>query len=210
MDYRRKYLKRAKVAGNILRFVPFLRLAGLNGSLARGTDHKNSDIDFLIIVKRGRLYSARFFATILIHLTGWRRHGKKIAGRICLNCFLPDDEPSVYPHLAESAEKVAKSNRNLVVLVDEGGHEESFFAKNKWMDRFDADGLWYAAEIKETLAKNGPRRPRKSLEWILSGRLGNILEKKLMEFQKKRILRGLKEGDETVAEDNEIRLHPKK
>jgi len=172
--------------------------------------HKDSDIDFLIIAKRNRLYTARFFSTVLIHLTGWRRRGKKIAGRICLNCFLADDEPSIYPHQPESAENVAQSNRNLVVLIDEGGHEELFFATNKWMENYDIDGLWHAAEVKETLAKNGPRRPKKSLEWLLSGRLGNILERKLMGFQKKRILGGVKEGDETVAEDNEIRLHPKK
>ena len=97
MKYTREYLRRAKLAAKVLRFVPFLRMAGLNGSLVRGEENVSSDIDFLIIAKRGRLYTARFFAIILVHLTGYRRYADKVAGRICLNCYLSDDNPDISP-----------------------------------------------------------------------------------------------------------------
>ena len=47
-------------------------------------------------------------------------------------------------------------------------------------------------------------------EKIVFSEIGNWIEKKLMNYQVKRILAGKKKRDETVATKDEIRLHPKK
>jgi len=208
--YREKYLHRAIIAGKVLRFVPFLRMAGLNGSLVRGEDTEKSDIDFLIIARSGRLYTARFFTVLFLHLTGWRRHGKYIAGRICPNCFLSDKNPDITPANPESRKKVAEANKYMIPLVEKPGMAEKFFETNQWFNRYQVSGFEYQAKLRKRLIPKGPTQPEYFLEFILGGRFGRWLERKLMNWQVKRILAGKKQGDEIVATREEIRLHPRK
>jgi hypothetical protein len=70
-----------------LRFVPFVRMIAVTGTLAMKNCEKNSDIDFFVVLKKERIFTGRLFATAMIHLLGKRRYGKKIKNRICLNYF---------------------------------------------------------------------------------------------------------------------------
>ena len=205
-------LRRAAIAARLLRLVPFLRFVALNGSVATGTENEKSDLDFLIIARPGRLYTARAFAIFWIGLTLWRRHGRdpNPAGKICLNCFLSGNNPDITPKNPKSRHKVAASNKFLVTLVDSGGQEQNFIKNNQWMERFEIGGRAYSQKLKKQLVQKGPSRPINLFEPILSGRVGNFVEKKLMNYQIKRIMRGIKRADETVATASEIRLHPKK
>jgi len=228
VNYEEKYLKRSMVAGRILRFVPFLRMAGLNGSLSRGEAKQSSDIDFLIIARDGRLYTARFFAVLLVALTGWRRSGKKIAGRICLNCYLSASHPDVVPHNPQSNKKVAIGYRYLIPLVDDGKTAKKFFKINKWMGknlkcRMQNEKFQPKADppltekfkiinkyLKEKIFLEYPKQPKRTFEKLLSGRFGNFVERKLMDYERRRILGGACRGDEIFADEKEIRLHPQK
>lgn len=216
MDYQEKYLYRAKVAGRILRWVPFLRMAGLNGSIVRGEETEESDIDFLIIAKAGRLYTTRFFATIFVHLTGWRRSGDKIAGRICLNCYLSDKKLDISPRDSRSRAKVARAYKYLIPLTDANYTVREFFRTNGWMDLEpsvvgrQSSVVKYNSKLQKKLIPNGSKKPIRFLEIYLKGKFGNLIEKKLMNYQVKRIVTGKKRGDETIATKYEIRLHPRK
>jgi predicted nucleotidyltransferase len=210
MKYREKYLSRAKIAARALSFVPFLRLAGLNGSIVRGEDTQKSDIDFLIIGESRRLYTVRFFATLYVALTGWRRHGKRVAGRICLNCFLNDKSPDIRPKDPRSNKKVAWAYKYTVPLVQEGRITEKFFWSNDWFLNYKVPGQKYSERLQDGFFRFFPIRRRKISEKVLSGRFGDWLEKKLMDYQQRRILKGKNLFDETVATKSEIRLHPKK
>lgn len=209
--------------GQILQYVPFIRMLGLNGSLVRGQDKVGSDIDFLIVVKRDRLYTARFFATILTELTGYRRKGGLVAGRVCLNCYLPDTNLKIVPVNPKSRQKVAAAYKYLIALVDDGGVEARFFEQNKWFSRYQVTGARYNSKLKNKLrhlingrinsavsGEVGPLRARRWGESLLLGRFGDRLESILMNWQVKRILAGKKKGDEIICKKNEIRLHPKK
>lgn len=210
MDYRKKYFARARRAAKLLSWCPFVRMVGLNGSIVRGEDTQESDIDFLIIAKTGRLYCTRFFATALVALGGYRRHGQKVAGRICLNCFLNADDPDITPKNPRSLLKVAKAYKYLIPLVEEGAVAKSFFKKNSWFEKYPVAGGQYSTKLQKNEFKKYPLKPKYFGEKILSGRLADVLEQKLMKFQQKKILAGFKEGDETVATKDEIRLHPHK
>jgi len=210
VNYSEKYLIRAKLAGRVLRFVPYLRLAALNGSIVRGEETKKSDIDIFIIARAGRLYTCRAFATALIHLTGWRRHGNRVAGRICLNCYLSDYNPDIAPRDSKSRKKVAWAYKYMIPLVATPGVSEKFFRTNRWFDRFWVRGLNCQVKLRRQLTPKAPARPEYFLEFVLSGKFGWWFEKKLMGWQRRRILAGKRPGDETVATKFEIRLHPKK
>ncbi|MFH0930243.1 MAG: hypothetical protein V1814_03260 [Candidatus Moraniibacteriota bacterium] len=70
-----------------LRLVPFVRMIAVTGTLAMKNSEKNSDIDFFVVLKKGRIFTGRLLVTLLVHILGKRRHGKKIINRICLNYF---------------------------------------------------------------------------------------------------------------------------
>ena len=209
MDYRKKYFYRTKIAANALSFVPYLRLAGLNGSMVRGGDTKNSDIDFLIVAQENRLYTVRFLSHLLVALTGWRRHGRKVAGRICLNCYLNDKKPDIMPRDPKSKKKVAWAYKYMIPLVQEGRITEKFFETNGWFGRYQVSGIRYQAKLREETFRYYPIIRKKRVERILSGRFGDWVETKLMNYQVKRILKTDNLG-ETVATKKEIRLHPGK
>ncbi len=210
MKTRNEYMRRAIDAGWVLRFAPFIRMLGLNGSLVRGEESEESDIDFLVIAKRGRLYTTRFFTIILAELTGYRRKGDKVAGRICLNCYLPDNKLDISPKDKKSREKVAKAYKYLIALIDAEDYENEFFRANEWFSRYKVNGKQYNQSLRKIVLRLTLRNPIGLCEGVLSGKFGDWLEKKLMEYQIKRIKAGKKKGDEIVCTKSEIRLHPRK
>ncbi|MCX6767086.1 MAG: hypothetical protein NT170_04935 [Candidatus Moranbacteria bacterium] len=74
-----------------LRFVPFLRMIAVTGTLAMKNCEKDSDIDFFVVLEKGRIFTGRLLVTVMVQLLGKRRYGKKIKNRICLNYFITTD-----------------------------------------------------------------------------------------------------------------------
>lgn len=209
MNYWRRYLNRAQRTARFLSFAPFIRAVLLNGSIVTGSETEKSDIDFLIIARHGRLYTARFFATFLASLAGYRRRGNKIAGRICLNCYLSDRKLDISPYDKKSKQKVARAYKYAIPLLDDR-ISKKFFAKNKWFAKYKIDGDQVSDFLKSKYFMDYPLRSHNCAEGILGKRFGDWLEKKLMQYQQTRILKGKIKGDEIFADESEIRLHPKK
>ncbi len=95
LEKRRKFFylaerkfKIAQKAARILRFIPGVKLSAVCNNFYY---HPESDIDFFIIIQKNRMWLARALATIVLHLFRLRRHGKKIADRICLSFYITDD-----------------------------------------------------------------------------------------------------------------------
>jgi hypothetical protein len=212
-DFEQKYLHRAKLAAKLLSAVPFVRMVGLNGSLPLGTATEKSDIDFLIITKHHRIWTGRFLSTILIHIVGMRRYGKKIAGRICLNRYQTTSSLDVMPH-DDYHRRVFSA---LVPLYDAGGIYEKYCKFNLWMGNI----INQNAKIKSQkyITKNHDkslnhlitRYIQKFQEEFLNDSFGDWVEKKLKNYQRARILNDprthLMPG-RVVAEDWLLRFHP--
>jgi hypothetical protein len=81
----------AQRAARWLRFVPFVRMIAVTGTLAMKNCEKNSDIDFFVVLKKGRIFTGRLLVTLIVHILGKRRYGKKITNRICLNYFITNE-----------------------------------------------------------------------------------------------------------------------
>lgn len=192
-----------------MRFVPFLRMAALNGSIVRGEETPQSDIDILIIAKSGRLYTCRFFATLLVHLTGWRRHGHKTAGRLCLNCYLSDTYLDITPEYKKSIPKVVRAYKYMIPLVDDE-ISKKFIAANRWFSEYMVKGSKHSQLLKELVFADYPKKPTQAFNNMLLGKFGDYLEEKLMTLQTKRIISGRRKGDEIFVSEKAIKLHPKK
>lgn len=206
-NFQIRYLRRAKLVAHMLLLAPFIRMVGLNGSLTRGEAKKTSDIDYLVIIKSKRIWTGRAFVTILTHLTGLRRRDNYIAGRICLNRYQTDDYLTIFPHNAYHARTFSK----LWPLLNISKTYEKYVQKNQWMEK-----RGYPFENnEENLQKNALFSALRQLnEFILSGYLGDIIENKLGEYQKKRIMNNIKtitapKGRIRVS-DKELCFHPLK
>jgi hypothetical protein len=87
----KKYFLKAKKWGMFLRFIPFVRAVAIVNTVALGIAENKSDIDLLLVVQKGRMWTARLFVTVFFALFGIRRNKKKIAGKICLSFFVDEE-----------------------------------------------------------------------------------------------------------------------
>ncbi|MFA6047205.1 MAG: hypothetical protein WCV59_04525 [Parcubacteria group bacterium] len=85
-----KKFKKVRKIVKVLRFVPFVRMIAVTGRLAMKNTDKSSDLDLLVVLKHGHIFTGRTLVTLVTHLLGVRRYGQKISNRVCLNFFITD------------------------------------------------------------------------------------------------------------------------
>lgn len=115
-----------------MRWIPGIRMIGLNGSLATGTWHKGSDIDFLLAVAPGRIFTVRALSLLCTQLLGLRRKGGSIAGKVCMNWYLTTDNLLINPQNTYCA----RTYHNLIPLLDDGKTYAEYRQVNSWMADF--------------------------------------------------------------------------
>lgn len=206
-NYEKEYFRRARVVALWLNLVPFIRMVGLNGSLSRGEAKVTSDIDFLIIARKNRIWTCRMLTTFIVELSGYRRQGEKEAGMICLNRYQTDDFLCILPHNAYHARVFSQ----LIPLLDIDSTYDKYLKENNWMKRLGWPLKENRSEIRFSQILS---LFRKIQEKILSGNFGDRLEKVLKKYQKNRIMRDQRtrtasEGRIRVS-DKELCFHPRK
>jgi len=180
--------KKLKNISFVLFFIPFLKMAALTGSLTIQNAKFSSDFDLLVVAEKNRLWLTRAFLIFFTQIFNIRRHGQKIKNRFCLNCFLTRDSLEIKegakPRDFFSAQEYG---RLIPILEKEDGAGKSFFKENRWLGRF----LNFFPRPENFLFKKKVSRakiiPAKMMERLLKGRMGDWLEKKTGEWQKRRI-----------------------
>lgn len=214
--YFEKRVRRLRGIGYLLQLAPFVRAVILTGSMSTGSDSFASDIDLLIVTAPRRLYTARFFVTLWASLTGHRRRpgDENPAGKFCLNYYLTSDNLDIKPHTA----RCAKFHRQMIRIWDRFGEFEKIYRKNFWL--YDHRVNIADKDKVEKLKKNFPIRRllifsiiRRPWEVLLSGKIGDSLERIMLAWQRKKIIKSkLYKLNKLsiVVLPGELRLHPKK
>ena len=187
-----------------INLVPFLKGAFVSGSLAINNSNEKSDIDLLIIAKSGRIFTVRFFLTLLLNFLGERRRPEKIAGKICLNHYFSENSlemkfPSIYNAYAYLC---------LLPIIDRKEVFKRFREKNNWMRDYL---LFWQKKYKPPFEIKKKSILSKCLEKILAGSFGDFFERKIKGRQIKRKEKNYPEGikkGRVILEDNLIELHP--
>lgn len=116
----------AKIVGKLLRYFPFVRAAFLSGSLSKGVNAGDADVDLFIISAEERLWMCRSILTAFkkVFLFDNKRF-------LCPNYFLTES------HL-EIPEKNIFTATELVTLRPLFNEEKlhDLFAANKWISQF--------------------------------------------------------------------------
>lgn len=200
-----RYRRAVKIAF-WLRVVPFIRMVGLNGSMVTGKMNKQSDIDFYIVTAKNRLYLTRLFVTLVVHITGWRRYGGKIRGRVCLNRFATEEALNITPHNDYHARVFSKIAPVLAV----GDVYRKYLKANSWM----VEQKYPPKKYQTTkLGFSGLVLGRIIGEWLLISRVGDTLDKWLGMWQRRRINndpRTKEPGSLVYIRKNELCFHVNK
>ncbi|HEX8974834.1 MAG TPA: hypothetical protein VF817_05145 [Patescibacteria group bacterium] len=185
-------------------YVPFVRMVGVTGRLAMKNAQQGSDWDLLVVIKDGHIWTGRTLVTAAAHILGKRRHGKKVADRVCLNFFVTD----------ESLEVITKdlfSASEYMFLLPLWGWEtyQRFQVNNAWIKDMRPSYMpSELAPIKEIVDSGFAKKCRAVGEEILASR---SLEKWLKKIEKKRIMKNPKthqEGSLVYADDDALIFLP--
>jgi hypothetical protein len=179
-------------------------------SLAFFNCDENSDIDLFIITEKNKIWTARALSSILLHILGLRRHGKKVAKRICLSFYISESKMDLnYIAQDNLGFFVAFWIAQMAPIVSYQQSFEKFRAANTWVYRFLPNSGqnitdYYVNFKLPLLAKNIKRLS----EYLLKN---DFFENMARKIQLKRIGKSQKKwGDpnSVIINDAILKFHP--
>ena len=198
-----------------LRMIPYLRAVFASGSLALANTSKESDLDVLVAVKHGRIWTARILVVLFLSFLGIRRtRYEKIApDKICLNHFITDKSLYIPRKSIYTAQLYA---RLVPILVDDQELINQFCEANKWIGDYVVgwpECLKTLNPKLETLNKLKTQNSKLKTfgEKILDTKFGDWLENILRKYQLRRINSfhlTHKPGGRVKADDESLEFHP--
>jgi len=132
----------ARKAGQILQFVPGVKAVFVTGALAMGNASGDSDIDLLVVTRKGRLWTSRLISLLLLKMIGFpvRKFGdKNQKDKLCLNMWL--DEGSLGWSKEDRNCYTAHEIAQVVPLINKDNIYERFVWENKWVRAFWPNAL---------------------------------------------------------------------
>jgi hypothetical protein len=192
-------LAKARQFAKRLKRIPWIKDIFVCNSLGYLNSRRESDIDFFIVAKRGRIWQARFFSILLSKIFGKRPNRNTHQDTLCLSFFAVD---------GADMKRVAIDNdlyyqswmTKVMPLVDSG--VSKFLERNRW--------------VKIALPQARAIVPPKSLvisnkEGGSNWKLGNIMEKALRRLQLRIMPSNLKtvanQGTAVVLNDTFLKFH---
>lgn len=145
--YSEKKMIIAKKAARVLALIPSIKMVGITGSLSMNNADKNSDIDFFIITKKGKLWSTRIISYLFLKIANFKiRIPKDVKqkDRLCLNMWL-DESDLVWEKKYRNI-YTAHEILQIKPLINRKPIFENFISQNKWV--FD---YWPSVMSKEKI-----------------------------------------------------------
>ncbi|MBI5229843.1 MAG: hypothetical protein HY981_00895 [Candidatus Magasanikbacteria bacterium] len=171
---------RARRAVRLISWIPFLRMAAICNTVAMATSNQESDIDFFIVARAGRLWLVRLLTALVLQCAGMRRHGRHIANRICLSFYVADSALGLSGiRLPNGDIYMLYWPTQLVLLFNKDGTYEKFAHANAWV-REDLPNTDFENALSDTrVARDGyiTRLARRTGERALQGAIGDIVER---------------------------------
>lgn len=184
--------KKAIRYGALMNYIPFVRMVSLTGALAmHNPSSADDDIDYLLIIEPGRIWTARLFAVILV------RASKLFGVTLCPNYVLSQDTLTQRRQDIFIAHEIAQ-------MCPISGHDvyTEMRKHNRWTQFF----LPNATQMFHTETDRQPRGIIKLVkrigEFVLGGRLGDALEN----WEQKRKIHKFKAQ---INQDSDVQLDEK-
>ncbi|MEK7512690.1 MAG: hypothetical protein AAB601_00645 [Patescibacteria group bacterium] len=197
--------RRLRRLARLFRHLPFVDFVFASGSMALGNVTASSDFDLLIGVRHGRLFSARYFALALFATFGVRRTNDRedsSPNKLCLNHLVTEASYGKPPWNRYRRELY----RNLVPLSGKRDALAAFREANR------PAGPPATDECDLRYVGGPPSAAARFLEFVLGGRLGDLVERtiaapvarrRLNRYLARREYRGLSTSASRVVISNE-------
>ncbi len=203
-------LKIARLGIKKLAKVPFVRAVFVCNTVAMGLADEDSDIDVFIIVKKSRIWLARFGCILILNLFRLRRTKKKIKNKICLSFYVADD--------CLDLEKIAIKDDvyliywldNLIPIYDPDNLHQSVLQANKWVGKHLPHGM---REYIETHCNASvPQKIKTFFEKLWGSRYGYLLEKQAKGIQQAKMKKNYtsvqnKHDTRVIISDSMLKFH---
>lgn len=182
-----KLWARAASTARYLELVPFVKTVAVVNTLAINNVRPESDIDFLIIIAPNHIWISRLIVTGIVSLLGYRRHGVKIAGRICLSFYITTDA------LDFSQLQSAQPDTHFVFwtsqvtpLLDDGTYEK-FVMANSWVTSLLPHAFQWDWKKKVLIPNASLQAIKKFYQVFFSSPVGLWIEAWARSYQLKRM-----------------------
>lgn len=137
-------MKIAQRAAKILSLVPFIKLIAVCNTLSFGVSQKESDIDFFIVARAGRLWLVRALSGMLLFVFRLYRRGRIVQNQVCLSFFIADTNLNLRKlALAENSDGpdiyLIYWITQLIPLINREQTLEKFWFTNEWISVYLAN-----------------------------------------------------------------------
>jgi len=207
-DEVRRFWQMAKRRAGLFRWIPFVKLVGVMNSLSHDNVGRDSDIDFFVIARRGRLWTVRALTLWWLRVLRWR------AGK--------DKYMKVSPDLFLSEEGMDLSQRDIpqdfllaywvcdFIPLYRSDFFRKFWQANAWLKEYLPVAYRSPQSRPAMELRGGPTMLIRLGEKILSGRLGDRLEARLRQKQLDiidRNVRKIGQNPLVLANDHIVKIH---
>lgn len=128
----------------IFRFIPFIKMIAVCNSLAYSNSATAGDIDFFMIVKKNRLWLARFFSVGLLKVLGVRPKAQNKQDTIDANFFVAEDGLNIENlQIAAGDPYLAYWTNQLAPIFDVDGTYQKFQHANQWVKKILPNSFSY-------------------------------------------------------------------
>ena len=203
--------KKSKKIFWIMQIIPFTKLVMASGSFALCNTRKDSDVDLMIVAKKGRIWTVRTFFTLLTSLLRVKRHKDRTEDMICLNHYITDKSLKIPFESLYTAQLYYH-----ILSIYNSDEDRKLFLKfqkeNEWMKKYLENYEFSELEGLRSIRRNKALLfISKLFEFILSGKIGDYFEKKMSKIQSERIKKdplNMKKGGRITISDTQLEFHP--
>jgi hypothetical protein len=157
----RRAYERAQWYGRILGRLPFVRMASLTGSLAMRNCDQSGDYDYMLVAKRGRVWTARIFALLL------NRFAHIFGETLCPNLIVSESRLEWKQQSLYSAREISQ-----MILISGQDVFTNLRVVNRWVEEYLPNSNHdQAIKFKEKTSLL-----QRICEFFLSGSVGDRLE----------------------------------
>jgi len=202
LEIKQNLLKKTNKFIWFIKLFPFVRGVFLANSLSMGLPDKNSDIDLVIITKKNRLWTCRFFLTGVFSILGHKRIKNKKAApeKFCLSYFIDLGFANLEKQKINNDPLFTHWLATLKPIIG-GKSVEYFYSQNAWL-------IKHFPNLKIDLNNDTRIKPLSLCAFIVEKIItlfGEKLENYLFKIQKKKI-KAKNKKDTLLAQKNVCRL----
>jgi len=202
--------RRMRRAAWWLQAVPFVRAMLVSGSLANGSSSVDSDWDVFVVVRAGRLYTARIFLLLVALLMGRLRTKRDATApdKFCFSHYVTTDGLA----LRHRSLYVAQGIAALMPLIDPDGYLARLRTANGWISEYvrgDSGNEFSGRSIDSSRPLVALRR---AIEIVLDTPVGERFERVMRTWQQRRIEHEPAThapGGRVIADDRILEFHPR-